>query len=145
MKKSQAPQIDTSEKSRRGRPKATRIYFQSLKKIQALKTRLDFPDTIFTFEGISDWVYGRSKVRVSVGAIYRFASGIEPKRAEVRKALGLPCYAPTEICPVHGIVHKGKCPIKKTFDENAAAYDQWKSDNAQKLADIVSWAESRTP
>lgn len=41
------------------------------------------------------------------------AKGREPKKAAVRHALGLPALAPAPVCPVHGVVHTGRCPRPK--------------------------------
>lgn len=82
--------------------------------------------------------------RVSAGTLNRIANDTdyEPKRPDIRRALGLPSYVPMPVCPKHGIAHDGKCP-PKTFEDNAAAYDAWLIRNARKLAKRVAWAESR--
>lgn len=44
---------------------------------------------------------------VKIGTLKRIAYDpkYEPKDAEIRSALGLPCYAPGRVCPEHGVVH----------------------------------------
>lgn len=64
----------------------------------------------------------------------------DPKSPAIRSALGLPAYASAPVCPVHGVVHQGRCP-RKTFEQRAADYDAWKTRNMPKLLAIVAWAE----
>lgn len=66
----------------------------------------------------------------------------DPKSPNIRRALGLAAYANAEVCPVHGVVHQGRCPCK-TFEQRASEYDAWKARNLPKLLEIVAWAEGR--
>ena len=75
--------------------------------------------------------------RVSVSTLRRIAGGhYTPKRREVIRALHLPETAIVSVCPRHGVVHKGRCP-RRTFEENAASYDDWKHENAAQLAALM--------
>ena len=38
----------------------------------------------------------------------------EPHDTNIRLALGLPALAPAPVCPVHGVVHPGRCPKPHT-------------------------------
>lgn len=103
-----------SEKRRPGRPKASHISVRSLDKITDMQTRLSLPKSVLTFRDITKEIYKRSGVSISVGTIHRFACGIEPRRPELRAALGLPCYAPAPVCPHCGNVPLAKrCPCKR--------------------------------
>lgn len=64
--------------------------------------------------------------------------GRDPKSPRIRAALGLPTYADAPVCPVHGVVHAGRCPRKSTD-----TYDAWRARNMPKLLAIVAWAETR--
>lgn len=47
---------------------------------------------------------------VSAGTLNRIArdKDYEPKRPDIRRALGLPCFAPAPVCPKCGVVHTTK-------------------------------------
>ena len=45
---------------------------------------------------------------VNVGSVYRVAQGYEPKTKRLRKAFGLPAYAPAPCCHICGEVHVSK-------------------------------------
>lgn len=85
---------------------------------------------------------GESFPSVKIGTLKRIAfdETYTPKRADICHALRLPITAPAVVCSIHGVVHKGRCP-RKTFEENAAAYESWKQKNAGKLAGWIAWAE----
>lgn len=93
---------------------------------------------------LGTWSAVGIKFNISRAMAFRVANGYEPKRADIRAALGLPCYAPAPVCPKHGIPHPGKCPRKKTFEQNAADYADWLKVNAGKLAEWVGEYRSRT-
>lgn len=75
---------------------------------------------------------------VPAGTLCAIAKGRDPKSPAIRAALGLPAYQAAEVCPVHGVVHQGRCPRK-----NTDTYDAWKARNLPKLLEIVAWAEGR--
>ena len=52
---------------------------------------------------------------VKAGTACRIAKGdYEPKRSDIRASLGLPVYAPAQVCAIHGVVHTLKrCPSDK--------------------------------
>lgn len=79
---------------------------------------------------------------VPAGTLCAIAKGRDPKSPAIRAALGLPAYASAPVCPVHGVVHQGRCP-RKTFEQRAADYDAWKTRNMPKLLAIVAWAEGQ--
>lgn len=80
---------------------------------------------------------------VPAGTLCAIAKGRDPKSPAIRSALGLPAYASAPVCPVHGVVHAGRCPRRKTFEQNAAEYQAWKARNLPKLLKIVAWAEGK--
>lgn len=51
----------------------------------------------------------------SLGSLARFRDGHSPKSYKIRKALGLPVYQETEVCPECGIVHSKIC--KPSFEK----------------------------
>lgn len=62
-------------------------------------------DTLGTWKAVGD------KYGLTSALVYRVAHGYEPKKSAVRAKLGLPALVLTDVCPVHGIVHKTKrCP-----------------------------------
>jgi hypothetical protein len=113
MKKRKLTQIDTSEKPRRGRPKATRIFVHKLDKIIAAKSRLGLPDAVLTFRDIRTEIYNRSGVWVSMGTVYRFVEGIEPVHERIRKAFGLACKVEVLPCKKCGEIHFPKRCTKR--------------------------------
>lgn len=71
----------------------------------------------FLLDNVADMTWRRMAERkfdnrVSAGTLNRIANDeqYEPRRPAIRKALGLPCYAPAPVCPKHGVVHRGQCP-----------------------------------
>ena len=96
---------------RRGRPTS---HLESVRwgyKIKSIRASLGLPETAKTFRALAREITKRSGVNVTYGTMYRLAQGIEPKRPELRLALGLPAYAPAAVCPIHGVVHTRKtCP-----------------------------------
>ena len=62
----------------------------------------------------------------------------DPKSPTIRQRLGLPAYQSAEVCPVHGVVHTGRCPRK-----SADTYDAWRVRNMPKLLEMVAWAEGQ--
>lgn len=79
---------------------------------------------------------------VPAGTLCAIAKGRDPKSPAIRAALGLPAFASAPVCPVHGVVHPGRCP-RKTFEQRAGDYDAWKTRNMPKLLAIVAWAEGQ--
>ncbi len=77
---------------------------------------------------------------VPAGTLCAIAKGRDPKSPAIRAALGLPAFASALVCPVHGVVHPGRCP-RKTFEQRAGDYADWKALNMPKLLEIVAWAE----
>lgn len=98
----------------------------------------------------STWLKVSEKIsnghRIDPSLLRRIAKGQKRAPNSVLHALGLPLNSVTvPPCKRCGDAHPTKrCTHKNTFDENAAAYEAWKQKNARKIADIVSWAESRT-
>lgn len=82
---------------------------------------------------------------VPAGTLCAIAKGRDPKSPAIRAALGLPAYASALVCPVHGVVHAGRCPRRasRTFEQNAADYQAWRAANLPKLLEIVVWAEGK--
>lgn len=99
----------TSQKRRRGRPKATEIFVQSREQISAMRIRFQLPDTVLTYRDVADALTRKTGTRVGLGTVYRLARGVEPHGSRLRKALGLPLTAPAPVCPVHGVVHARQC------------------------------------
>lgn len=58
---------------------------------------------------------GESYPGVKLGTLARIYldENYEPKTTRIRALLGLPCYSPALVCPVHGVVHQGQCPKKR--------------------------------
>lgn len=73
---------------------------------------------------------------VPAGTLCAIAKGRDPKSPAIRRALGLPAYQAAEVCSVHGVVHRGRCPRRSTD-----TYDAWKARNLPKLLEMVAWAE----
>lgn len=73
---------------------------------------------------------------VPAGTLCAISKGRDPKSPAIRRALGLPAYQAAEVCPVHGVVHTGRCPRK-----SADTYDAWRTRNLPKLLEMVAWAE----
>lgn len=91
---------------------------------------------------LKTWKAVGAEKGVTGGMAFRVAHGYDPKSPAIRSALGLPAYASAPVCPVHGVVHQGRCP-RKTFEQRAADYDAWKTRNMPKLLAIVAWAEGK--
>lgn len=75
---------------------------------------------------------------VPAGTLCAISKGRDPRKPAIRAALGLPAYQAAAVCPVHGVVHTGRCPRKSTD-----TYDAWKARNLPALLAIVTWAEAR--
>ena len=84
---------------------------------------------------------------VNRGLLCAVANGARKPTPAVLRALGLPIFAlaPAPVCPVHGVIHQGRCPRHKpTFEENCVAWDAWRAAHAEPIAAMVQWAEERT-
>ena len=126
----------SSKKRPRGRPRGTRNSVQPSNVISGLIDRLSLTGPILTFQDVADALTARTGVTVTRAGVWRFANGYEPRASRLRRVFGLPLTAPAPVCPKHGKVHVGRCP-RRTFEENAARYDDWRRENAIKLAAIV--------
>lgn len=86
------------------------------------------------------------KLGLSQAYLSQIASGKRRASNRYRCALGLkPLTALAPVCAKCGVPHTTKrCTHKNTFEQNASAYDAWLKSKAQKLAEMVKWAESRT-
>jgi hypothetical protein len=62
---------------------------------------------------------------VPAGTLCAIFKGRNPKKHSVRAALGLPVQR------------------RRTFEQNWDAWKAWKAANAERLADIVAWAEEK--
>lgn len=62
---------------------------------------------------LGTWEAVALKFGITKAMAYRVAHGYEPKTTRIRALLGLPCYSPALVCPVHGVVHQGQCPKKR--------------------------------
>lgn len=88
------------------------------------------------------WRAVAAKFGVSGAMAFRVAHGHEPKDARIRRAFGMPEFAPAPCCQRCGVPHVSKrCTRRPTFDERAAQYDAWLARNADRLRRIVAWAE----
>ena len=98
-------------KRHQGRPPARVECVRAAYKIKACRAMLGLPETLLTFRTIAAALSERSGIVVTAGTVHRFANGIEPKRNDLRHALGLPVTAPAPVCPRHGVVHVSRrCP-----------------------------------
>lgn len=105
----------------------------SVQTLDALRSRLiSARATGMTWRAIAAHFDG-----VPAGTLCAIAKGRDPKSPAIRQALGLPAFAPAAVCPVHGVVHTGRCPRR-----NADTYDAWKARNMPKLLEYVAWAEN---
>lgn len=96
---------------------------------------------------------------ISPGTAIRVAAGYEPKRADIRAALGLPEYGLAPKCAKCGECHVAKRCTKKparaqvslywnkdeplTLGAPADDYESWKASNAAELTRRVEWAENK--
>lgn len=88
--------------------------------------------------GKGGWRAAGARFGITGALAFRIAKqGYVPKDGEICKRLGIPVFAPAVVCPKHGIVHHGRCP-RKTFEENAAEYDEWKIEHAAELTARVA-------
>jgi len=96
---------------------------------QALKMRHEF---------YGSWADVADELELNKGLLCNIHNGKRKASRGVLAALGIevPELALAPVCPKHGVVHVGRCP-RKTFEENAAAYDNWKCKNAAKLAALM--------
>lgn len=85
------------------------------------------------------------QLSVKPGTLSRFLShDWEPKRADIRKKIGLSCYAPVAVCARCGEAHRAaRCTRRKTWAENVAEYSEWKARVAYRLNAIVAWADTK--
>lgn len=119
MVKNRKPKpVGNSKKRPRGRLKGTRITVQPSNVISALAERFAITSPVLTYQDVADYLTVKTGLRVTRASVWRLArelkDGVIPKHSnKLRTALGLPCYAPAVVCPVHGVVHAGKCPRPK--------------------------------
>lgn len=91
---------------------------------------------------LGTWSAVGVKFNISRAMAFRVANGYEPKRADIRSALGLPNSVSVDACTKCGKAHVVKRPRHpKTFEQNAADYADWLKVNAGKLAEWVSGYE----
>lgn len=124
--------MTVSARSRRHVGKRSQLPVQTLDKLQARliaarATGMTWRDIAAHFQP------------VPAGTLCAIAKGRDPKSPAIRAALGLPAYQAAEVCPVHHIVHTGRCPRKSTD-----TYDAWRQRNMPALLAIVAWAEARS-
>src|SRR3990167_7212499 len=83
---------------------------------------------------------------INPGFLCAIAHGKKNAPPSVLKALCMPVIVSVkqEICKRCGRLHRvaGRCR-KKTFEENAIAYDVWLKKNVERLQKTVSWAERK--
>lgn len=73
---------------------------------------------------------------VSHGTIARILKGTEPKRPDIRHALGMTVYQPAPACPIHGVVHVGRCPREvayKRLSDMPPDLLRWKLENRERV------------
>jgi hypothetical protein len=52
---------------------------------------------------------------LTYGDISRILRGIEPKAPLKRLEMGLPSVMPAPVCPIHNVVHLGRCPGERQY------------------------------
>lgn len=75
---------------------------------------------------------------VSFGTIGRIIEGVEPKTPDIRHALGMTVYQPAPVCPIHGVVHVGRCPREVTYKrlvDMPLDLLRWKFENRERISD----------
>jgi hypothetical protein len=75
---------------------------------------------------------------VSFGTIKRILKGHEPKTPAIRYALGMTVYQPAPACPIHGIVHVGRCPRSTDYKRIADMPPEllkWKLEHRESVSD----------
>lgn len=117
----------SSKRKRRpvGRPKGTRITVLPLEQLSAISVKMGVNGAILTFRDLQRELANQRGVRVGLGTLQRYASGTEPTRASVRRALGLPPIEKVQACPSCGVVHVKKCPVKPTPPAWVTAAADW--------------------
>lgn len=55
--------------------------------------------------------------KVTHAVIERIIAGYDPVDPHIRAVLGLPILAPAPVCPTCGIVHPGRCTVRKPVPE----------------------------
>ena len=78
-----------SDKPRRGRPRAHSISVHSLKQISAVVNRFGLNGDIFTYRDLTDSLSKKAGRTIGLGTVYRMANGHDPKRRDLRRALGI--------------------------------------------------------
>ena len=94
----------------RGRPKGLRINVLPSVQLLGIVTQLGLSGRILTFRDLQHELEVQRGIRIGLGTLERFASGVEPVRASVRHALGLPPIEKVTVCQACGVVHIKKCP-----------------------------------
>lgn len=62
------------------------------------------------------WRAVGARYGLSAGTMHAVATrGYEPKRSDIRRALGLPILAPGRVCRVHGVVHDRMCRAQRAI------------------------------
>lgn len=75
---------------------------------EELKTAiLEAKRELGTWEKVAER-FGKNK-----GTLRAIANGMILKTPSLRMEYGLDVFAPAPVCPIHGVVHIGKCPKKK--------------------------------
>ena len=96
------------------------------------------------------WTKTARALGLTRGTLTRVMAGYEPKRPDIRRAIGLPIYRSVSECQKCGQVHVTKrCTKRLTaserFEKNAAEYDDCLAspDTQRQLAESMMWAISR--
>ena len=63
-----------------------------------------------TRNGKGSWHYVARQLGLTTGTVIRIAHGYEPRRADIRRKLGLPVFVSVAPCDVCGQVHIGEHP-----------------------------------
>lgn len=105
-----------------------------------VKKRLnDLHTNLKTWSKVSENLSKGQPKKIDRAMLCRIAKGEQRASNAVLIALGLPPRMEmAAVCPVHGVVHIGRCPRK-----SPETYDAWRARNTAKLKEIVAWAEQR--
>lgn len=123
------------------RRKATNIHVTTCNATQK-RLRADY-EHLFTWKAVAGEITKNTGIEIAPGTVYRVAmTAYEPRRNDLRRALGLPAKMEVEVCREHGIAHPVQHKHKPTFEQNVAAYDSWLAAHRSELERRVALAEA---
>ena len=128
--------VTRRQKARKSRQAHVRAPYKLRVVIRGMK----LPETLLTYRAVAAEISRRSGIAVTHGAVYRLANGVEPKRAEIRRAFKLPELIPVAACAKCGKIHRQQKSCENKRRRVRRLHELPAADIARRLRDRFDYA-----